>query len=313
MSAKDFDVAVVGHFSMDSIKLPSNPKAYAVLGGAVAFVSLAAERLGVKAAVISRVGGDFPDAYMQQLREAGVDTSGVVKGAATERTTSFELTYNDDLSSRALRLRQMGEPIQVSDLPKSLCAKIIHIAPIASEISFEVVKKLRSYCDCLSIDPQGMTRRFSKDGSVSCCSQMNKRILPMVNIYKSSLDEIQVLTGQKEVEAALEAVHALGPEIVIATMGDVGSVVLAEGKMYTVPACKPTRVVDPTGAGDVFIGAFLAEFTGRKEPFWCACVGSAAASFVVEDVGSRFFGSKGEIYRQAQAAYEKEIKQRSIS
>ncbi len=314
MAGKKFDIAVVGHFSLDSIRLPSSPKSFSVLGGAVAFVSLIAKRLGIEAAVVSRVGTDFPDFYLQQLLDAGVDVSGVVKGCAvSERTTSFELTYSDDLSSRALRLKQQGLPIQPSDLPKTLSAKVIHIAPIAAEIPFEVVKRLRGCCETLSIDPQGMTRQFSPDGLVSCCSQIDERILPKVDVYKSSLDEIQVLTGCKKAKAALRAVHALGPKIVIATLGAQGSVLSVEGEVREVPACRPRRVVDPTGAGDVYVGAFLAEWTRKKEPFWCACVGAAAASLVVEDVGSRFFGSKEEICGRAEAAYEKEIKQRSIS
>ena len=91
--------------------------------------------------------------------------------------------------------------------------------------------------------------------------------------------------------------HDLGPEIVIVTMGAKGSVLSVQGATYDVPACKSKRVVDPTGAGDVFIGGFLTEYIRQKDPFWCACVGSAAASLVVEDVGTTFFGEKEEIYR----------------
>ncbi len=309
MAPKPLDVAVAGHFSMDSIKLPIRNKPFAVLGGAVAYVSLVARRLGADVAVLSRVGADFPDSYMRRLWEEGVNVSGVIKGANTERTTSFELSYSDDLSSRELRLRQQGLPIEASDIPVSLHAKALHIAPIAAEIPFEVVRHLRRSCEMLSIDPQGMMRQFDPVGAVSCCSQMDKRILPLVDIYKSSLEEIHALTSESEVNAALKAIHILGPKIVIATLGAQGSVLSVDSKVWEVPACKPRCVVDPTGAGDVFIGAFLTEYARKKDLFWCACVGSAAASLVVEDVGSRFFGSREEIYRRAVAAYEKEIKQ----
>jgi sugar/nucleoside kinase (ribokinase family) len=92
-------------------------------------------------------------------------------------------------------------------------------------------------------------------------------------------------------------------------MGAQGSVLSTQGTVYHVPACKSARVVDPTGAGDAFIGGFLTEYTRQKELLWCACVGSAAASLVVEDVGTTFFGEKAEIYRRASVIYEKEIKQ----
>jgi sugar/nucleoside kinase (ribokinase family) len=275
------------------------------LGGAVAYVSLVVRRLGCSASLISKVGADFPKTYLHRLRKEGVDVSGVVQ-VDSERTTSFELSYSEDLSSRLLRLRTQGSPIVPGDLPTSLHAKAIHIAPIDAEIPFEVVEHLKSCCECLSIDPQGMTRRFDQNGNVACCARMDLRVLPLVNIYKSSLDEIEVLTGQSDVNKAAKAIHDLGPEIVIATMGAEGSVLSAQGELLRVPACKSTHVVDPTGAGDVFVGGFLAEYIRRKDLRWCACVGSAAASLVVEGVGTTFFGEKEEIHRRANVIYEKE-------
>lgn len=77
---------------------------------------------------------------------------------------------------------------------------------------------------------------------------------------------------------------------------------------YHVPACKPRIVRDPTGAGDAFAGAFLAEYLRGTEPVWCCCVGSAAASFVVEEVGPHRFGEKKEVYDRARKIYERGIK-----
>jgi sugar/nucleoside kinase (ribokinase family) len=190
-----------------------------------------------------------------------------------------------------------------AELPTSLHAKAVHIAPIAGEISYDVVERLREFTDCLSIDPQGMTRRFGPNGKVTCCIKLDKRILSSINIYKSSLEEIKVLSGQSDVREAAKAAHALGPEIVIITLGSKGSVLSVRGKLKLIPAYKPTRVVDPTGAGDVYIGAFLTELTRKNPPHWCACVGSAASSLVVEGVGTRFLGEKKEIYRRANAIY----------
>lgn len=301
------DIAVIGHFSIDCLKLPKRVKPFKILGGAVAYVSLVTRQLLCSVAVISKVGGDFPKLYMKNLRDAGVSLSGVVK-VPSEHTTSFELTYNDDFSSRELILRAQGAPISFDDLPERFFSKAIHIAPIAGEIPFEVVERVRSFTDCLSIDPQGILRRFDAWGKVTCSAQIDKRVLPLVDIYKSSLEEIKALTAQTEVEKAIKAVHNLGPKIVIATMGNQGSVLSVDGATQTVPVCKSTQVVDPTGAGDVFVGGFLTEFTRKKDPFWCACVGSAAASLVVEAVGTTFFGEREEIYRRARVVYEKEIK-----
>jgi len=86
-----------------------------------------------------------------------------------------------------------------------------------------------------------------------------------------------------------------------------GSTLLFENQFYDVPAGKSKIVVDPTGAGDAYIGGFLAEYVRNKDVLWCACVGSATASFVVEAVGPSRFGEKHEVYERAQRIYEKVV------
>ena len=301
------DIAVIGHFSIDHLKLPKHPQPYTTLGGAVAYVSLATAILGGKASVLSKIGCDFPQEWLTQLSQKGIDISRITK-ARNEETTSFELTYNQDFSARILNLLKRGSPISLNDLPSSLNAKVIHIAPIADEIPMEVVEHLRHCSRCLSIDPQGMTRKFNENGEVVNSAQLDRRLLSLVDIYKSSLNEIQVLTGQSELKEAIKFMHDLGPQMVIVTMGSKGSILSSQGSVLEVPSCKSIRVVDPTGAGDVFIGAFLTENIQHKEMLWCACIGSAAASMVVEGVGTSFTGDKAEIYRRARTIYEKEIK-----
>jgi sugar/nucleoside kinase (ribokinase family) len=303
-------VCVVGSFSLDSIVVSGRDRAFHNLGGATTFTSFAVKTLGESVSVVSRVGGDFPEAYLWWLREEGVDVS-AVKRYPQESTTSFELCYSDDFSDRSLKLTCKGSSLCLEDVPCGLSAKAIHVAPIAGEISYEVMKRLRSCCDFLSFDPQGFLRRFDEQGHMSLRLQhklVAKRVLGLVDICKLSLDELFVLTGQSELNAAVRAVHDVGVETVIVTMGAKGSLLSVEGVCYTVPACKSSVVVDPTGAGDVFIGAFLVEFLKGGESLWCASVGSAAASLVVEGLGSTFFGDRQEILRRAVFLYEKELK-----
>ncbi len=305
--SKTTDIAVVGHFSIDCLKLPSCPTPYAALGGAVAYVSLVARVLKARSLVVSKIGWDFPDSFLQRLTKEKIDVSAVSK-AASERTTSFELTYSKDLSSRKLKLRNQGSPLTAGDFPEKLNAKVIHIAPIAGEVSFEVFDYVRDLSGCISVDPQGLMRRFDVRGNV-VCSALDKRILPLVDIYKSSLEEAKVLTGHSDVTKAVRAIHRLGPKVVIVTMGAKGSVLYSQREFFEIPSYRSNRVVDPTGAGDVFIGAFLAEYNRREDVRWCACVGSAAASLAVEGVGTTSIGNRAEILRRARAVYEKDIKQ----
>ncbi len=307
MAIKISDVAVVGHFAIDSIRLPSRSSPFIVLGGSVTYVSFVVKRLDASISIISKVGGDFPEAYMWWLREEGIDLSNVTK-FANEQTTHFELEYSRDLSKRTLTLKSKGPAITTSDLPYYLHAKAIHVAPIAGEISYEVVEKLKYFAEVISLDPQGLLRRFDKTGKVTSRAPIDKRLFSLINIYKSSLDEITALTGYSNLNSAIEAVHDFGVKTIIVTLGSEGSMLSVEGTLYKVPACASRVIVDPTGAGDAFIGGFLTEYIRQKDSFWCACVGSATASLVVEGIGPTFFGEKEEIYQRASSAYEKGIK-----
>jgi sugar/nucleoside kinase (ribokinase family) len=302
-----FDVAVVGHFAIDSIILPDRPRPFVVLGGSAAYVSFAARRLDATVCVVSKVGGDFPSAYLWWLGQEGIDVSRVVKVEGAQ-TTRFELKYSSDLSGRNLRLKNKAPPITVDDVLTSLKAKTIHVSPIAGEIAYEEAAKLRKFADALSLDPHGLVRDFDENGNVTYGSLPDKRILELVNVYKSSLEEIRAVTGLSNLGSAIKAVHDCGVETVIVTLGTKGAVLSVEKAVYNIPAYKSQKVLDPTGAGDVFIGGFLAEYIRGEDCLWCACVGSAAASIVVEAVGPTFLGDKAEIYRRARLLYEKEIK-----
>lgn len=305
---QNVDVAVVGHLSIDKISLPSRTAPFAVLGGAAAYTTFAAKRLGATASIISKVGGDFPQAYLWWLKQEGIDLSGVVK-QADQSTTSFQLDYSGDLSERTLTLKGKGAAITLADVPADLKAKSIHVAPIANEISFEVIEHLSRCADVVSLDPQGLLRRFDEVGNVADNAFFDIKILGLIDIYKSSKTEILLLTGQSEVKEAIKAVHDFGVGTVIVTLGSKGSILSVEGAQFNVSACPSDVFVDPTGAGDVFIGGFLNEYIQQKETIWCACVGSAAASCVVEGIGPTYFGKREEIYQRAKVLYEKELKQ----
>jgi sugar/nucleoside kinase (ribokinase family) len=303
-----FDIVVAGHFAIDSILLPDRKTPFVVLGGSVAYVSLAARRLDARVSVISKVGSDFPEAYMWWLGQERIDLSNVRK-VEGEQTTRFELRYSSDFSDRALRAEIRMSPITIEDMPQPPKARAIHVGPIVGEISCDVVERLRGCGEIMSLDPQGLVRRFDDMGSVHLGPLTDKHVLELVDIYKSSLGEVKAVTGLSELDSAMRAVHDYGVRIVIVTLGANGAAVSVEGTIHNVPACKPEKLVDPTGAGDAFMGGFLAEYVRGEDCSWCSCVGVAAASLVIEGIGPTFFGDEAEIRRRAQTLYEKEIKE----
>jgi len=297
-----FDLITVGHFAIDLISSPKITTPKPTLGGPPTYVSVAARKLNAKVSVISKVGEDFPSRHMAWLKANGVDLSGL-KRIKDASTTSFILKYTN--WKRQLQLKSRAPPILPEDVPASLQAKVIHIAPIANEISPNLVDKLRTPTNILSLDPQGFVREFDAEGNMRLKRWDNQQVLEQIDLYKSSSNEIKMVTGLADLRLAMEKIHDYGAKVVIVTMGMKGSKILFEGKLYNIPACKPKTIKDPTGAGDAFIGAFLAEYVKGKDPVWCACIGSASASLVVEGVGPEVFGGKEEIYARASKIYGK--------
>lgn len=128
MAAQNSDIAVAGHFSVDTIILPSRTTPFVIVGGAATYTSFAAKRLDATVSVISRVGGNFPQAYLWWLDQEGIDISSV-KRHAGEPTTAFELAYSKDLSERTLKLKGKGPALSAEDVPKDFHAKAVHLAP----------------------------------------------------------------------------------------------------------------------------------------------------------------------------------------
>lgn len=299
---KMFDLVTVGHFAIDLISSPKITTPKPTLGGPPTYVSVAAEKLDAKVSVISKVGEDFSSRHIAWLNINGVDLSGLkrIKGASTTR---FILKYTN--RRRQLQLKSRAPPILLEDIPNSLRAKVVHIAPVANEISRKLVDKMRTLTNVLSLDPQGFVREFDGNGNVHLKRWHDQQLLEQIDVYKSSLGEIRMVTGLADLQLAMEKIRDYGARMVIVTRGTKGSKLLFEGKLYGIPACKPKIVRDPTGAGDAFIGAFLAEYAKGKDPVSCACIGSSSASFAVEGVGPDMFGEKEEIFARASRIYEK--------
>jgi len=303
-----FDIVTVGHFVIDSIYLPVRRAPFVALGGSVTYVSLAARRLGVRVSVVSKVGNDFPSDYFLWLKNQGIDLSHILCDKSS-KTTRFELKYSEGFSSRTLRLLSRASSFSVDDFdhfPKSLA---VHVGPVAGEITYEVMGKLRNCGKIISFDPPGVVRCFDAAGNVTLGPLNDRRVLEHVDIFKSSLREIKSLTSSADLDQAVKTIHDFGVDIVIVTRGERGAAVSFEGKKYDVPAFVPTKVVDPTGAGDAFIGCFLAEYIRGKDCFWSSCVGAAGSSLMVESIGAAFSGDSEEIYRRARVLYEKGIKE----
>lgn len=291
-----YDLVTVGHFAFDWI-IRKDIKSRWTLGGPPTYASLSARALGASVSSISKVGADFSDEYVTWLSRNGVDLRGVKR--TNGRTTRFKIAYHD--ATRALQLVARCEPIGLEDVQGEIKTKAIHIAPIANEISSRVALSLCRYGKLVSLDPQGFLRRFDRNGYVHLRRWLDKTLLKEMDVLKASSRELSIATRTKDLRKGLSKARRLGPRICIATMGADGVLLLSEdASYYKVPAYTPPHVVDPTGSGDAFGGAFLVEYLKTGDSVWSTAFASAAASFVVEGVGPSTFGARHQTEERAE-------------
>lgn len=139
-----------------------------------------------------------------------------------------------------------------------------------------------------------------------CDTGVVERQLEPLRAFLSGVDllfaneaEAMALTGEGDVDAAVEALRGLVPAAAV-TRSEHGSVVFGpDGAPERVPAVAPERLVDTTGAGDAYAGGFLYGFTRGRALADCARLGSLAASEVISHMGPRPERSLAEMAAEA--------------
>jgi sugar/nucleoside kinase (ribokinase family) len=276
------DLVAIGNPVYDFISTPTTKSDRPTLSGCSTNVCFAAKRLGIKnVTLVGNVGADFSDDFHTTMRRHGIS---VINTGTTDRTTGFSIR-NYENGERSLRLISDAGRIPVTRV-WSECQDTRHLmlGPVFREIDIpEITRLIEPSRSLVFLDPQGLLRQVGKDGEVKhfCEREQFKKLVELVDFVKPNALEAQVITGlQNHVESAKKLVE-WGAETAIVTLGADGSLVCDGSKCFHVPAFE-TVAVDPTGAGEFYAGAFLAEFS-RTGDLRSACLyASAAASIMVE-------------------------------
>ena len=297
---KSFDIIVVGHFSIDHIEI-TGQRPQTRLGGPATYTSLAAENLGAKVAVISKVGYGFPQTLLRILVSKSIDLSEVKKSA--KPTTELLLTYADD--EREIRLLRKCDKFTENDLPTLVKSKIIHIAPIVGEIEPSIAVAYLKIGEISSLDPQGFLRNFGQFGNMKLKRWFDLELLSKVDILKCSREELMMMTGTMDIRRSLKRICECGVKVTILTLGEQGAICATSSEIFHAPAYNSENVVDPTGAGDTFIGGFLSAYLGNPDEHrWCVAIGAASASTCIEHSGPLAFEHKQDVKERAEKVYE---------
>lgn len=237
--------------------------------------------------LVGSIGPDFEASFQTSMRGYGVD---VVKAKPSQSTGGFRLIY-DAKGNRTLDVLGIADKIYPEDLPPACFeAKTLLIAPILQEVGLPLMKRVRAETDApIFLDPQGLIREMDHDGRIRsvCDVETATTLTTLVDVIKPNEHEAKVLTGVESPYTAVRVLTEWGAKISIVTLAEHGSLVGKGRNFMRIPPYK-TAEIDPTGAGDTYIGAFITKYLEGKSIFECGVFASAAASIKVEHSGPDF-------------------------
>lgn len=292
----------VGTVAFDKLESPFG-KTDKILGGAATYIGMASSLLGVDTAIVSVVGGDFPQEYIDLLISKGINLDGleIVKEG---KTFFWEGKYHNDLNTRdtlatELNVLETFNPIVPQDRKSPDVLMLGNLHPLVQK---GVLTQLDNRPGLVVLD----TMNFWMD----CAWNELMDVIKDVDVISINDEEARQMSGEYSLVKAAKKIMTFGPKTVIIKKGEHGALLFQEEQVFFAPALPLEDVFDPTGAGDTFAGGFsgyLAKtndfsFDNMKRAI---VYGSALASVTCEKFGTE---SLGALTRDGLAERLKEFK-----
>lgn len=242
-------------------------------GGAPANLLAAVQKLGGKTAFIGKVGNDMHGLFLKDVVEkAGISTEGLLVDDNYFTTLAFvNLTPSGERSFSFARKPGADTQLSKNDINYDLikASKIFHVGSLsmtdepACTATFEALEFAKKNDIIVSYDPN-YRKMLWKDKETAIKGM--RSILEYVDIIKISDEEIHLLTDTDNPQDAAKELMDKGIDCVIVTLGNKGAYIATRDADITSP-CPDGKVVDTTGAGDSFMGAFLYKMShDNKKP-----------------------------------------------
>jgi len=221
-------------------------------GGIAATAMVAASRLGCRASLIGAVGADpIGEEVLAGLRAEEVDVSRVRIDPGGR--TNFSVILVEEGSGKRSIIYWPGEVA----------------ALVLAEEDLALVRSSRG----LLLDG---TRAYPGI----------ERLIPWIDILVATPDFVADFAPGADLEQGLQKLRAMGPGEVVATGGEEGCWLLEDGGLWRQPAFR-VDVVDTTGAGDVFHGAYIAARAQGEAPRDACRFAAGAAAMKCTGLGGR--------------------------
>lgn len=290
------NVLVAGFMTIDRIELPV--RTISSVGGPPSYAGLLCSRFGFDVTALTRIGTDFPDEQVVWLARNGLQLRAVDR-SKTMKTTRFKLIVKGD--DRALYLTERCEDLSLDQVPDEHFNASL-VSPLAHEITGPVFEEIRKRSDFCFLDPQGYVRSFDASGRVYITPWSDPAVLESVDALKMDLAECEAVTGKESPQEALTKLASKHMRKAVITRGGEPAFVL-DGTRISKVEVPSVKVVDTTGAGDIFAGALVTCYLRSRDFLWSCCFGIAASSLSLTSIALGKVDLPRSVDQQARRLY----------
>lgn len=272
-------LVIVGSIGIDTIETPFERRAD-VLGGSISY-ACAASSFYARTGMVGVVGTDFPEEYRNLYSGFGIDLEGLQ--TAEGQTFRWSGVYEDDLINRRTIATDLNVFADFSpELPSSYAdAPYLLLGNISPELQLHVLDQVKA--------PKFVVAD-TMDLWISTARPALENVISKVDMLMLNDSEVRMLTGEHNLVKCANMVLEMGPEYVVVKKGEHGAMLVSKAGIFIQPAYPVEKVVDPTGAGDSFAGAFIGAIAKSdsiedKDVRGSLLTASTVASFAVEGFG----------------------------
>jgi sugar/nucleoside kinase (ribokinase family) len=271
-----------------------------VSGGSGANTAVGVASLGAKAAFIGKVRDDtLGELYTHDLGAVGVsfDVKPAIEGPATARSFILVTPDGERTMNTYLGACQNLTPEDVN--PHTVrAAKIVYLEGYL----WDPPEAKRAFRKAVAIAHEAGNAVALTLSDAFCVDRYREEFLGLMrdgslDILFANIHELQSLYQTADAPTALEALrqeNVLG----IVTRSEEGALVVTREQTKAVPAYPIERLVDTTGAGDLFAAGFLTGLARDLDHADCARLGALAAAEVIQHIGARPQTSLADLARQ---------------
>lgn len=269
--------------AMPTWERPGGMSGFAVDGGGmVGTAMVAAARLGARVGYIGVAGNDTAAGLkLLSFRQNNVDISRLIVRDRPEKHVVLVYVHEESGERVFMGYNRFAEDkLQPAELDRAYItsAAYLHLDGSHSETAMQAARWMHEAGKLVSLDA-------SKTSSGPAPEHL-ARLVPNVDVLICGSGFGQALTGERDLWRAGGAMLRMGPQIVVQTEGADGSYTVTADSYFHTPAF-PVQVVDTTGAGDVFHGAYLVGLLRGWDLRTVALFATAASAIECTQLGGR--------------------------